>query len=133
MDVDENGLYRYNYFDQYWTENERFPFLIKVNEKYGGFAFVRKLKHETGSSYYSMAEFFILKKYRKIGVGKQSAFQLFNFFPGEWEISEVEENIPSQWFWRRIISEYTNGRYIETEKKNGRGPVQRFYSMEDTM
>ena len=32
-------------------------------------------------------------------------------FPGGWEISQWENNLPAQNFWRQIISEYTNEKY----------------------
>jgi predicted acetyltransferase len=102
--------------------------LVKINEKYAGFALVRKIIHEDKDNkfHYSMAEFFILKKYRKSGVGKQTAFHLFDLFPGTWEVAEIKENIPAQKFWRKIISEYTNDNYKEIQKDDWEGPIQSF-------
>ncbi|WP_200411173.1 GNAT family N-acetyltransferase [Virgibacillus salexigens] len=125
-DVNDQGLYGYKYFDHYWTEPERFPFLIRVNGNYAGFALVRKITQEgeNPESYFSMAEFFVMKKYRKDGVGRKTAFYLFNSFPGKWEVAEMEENVPAQKFWRKIISEYTRGNYKEIQKNDWEGPVQ---------
>lgn len=127
-DVDEHGLYGYKYFDHYWTEPGHFPFLIKVNGNYAGFALVRKLIQEgkNAESYFSMAEFFIMKKYRKGGVGRHAAFYLFDSFPGKWEVAEIKENNPAQKFWRKIISEYTNNHYEEVQKADWDGPIQIF-------
>ena len=126
-DVDEQGVYGYTYLDNYWTEpDERFPFLVKVDGKYAGFALIRKIK-KGSEFYYSMAEFFILKKYRKKGIGKQVAFQLFNLFPGIWEVAEIEENISAQKFWRKVISEYTNNDFNEFEKDDWQVHIQTFH------
>jgi len=67
LDVNEQGLYGYEYFDHYWTEPERFPFLIKVNGNYAGFALVRKITQEGENyePYFEMAEFFVMKKIPK--------------------------------------------------------------------
>jgi len=128
VDVDEQGSYGYTYLDNYWTEpDERFPFLVKVDGKYAGFALIRKIKKGI-DFYYSMAEFFIMKKYRKNGIGRHAAFQLFNIFSGHWEVAEIEENLSAQKFWRKVISEYTNNDYKEFEKDDWKGPIQTFIS-----
>ncbi|MEC0109102.1 hypothetical protein P4H27_19250 [Paenibacillus taichungensis] len=63
-DVEEDGLYGAYPLEDYWIEkNHRFPYLIKQNNKYVGFVLVR-LFETAERDYYSIAEFFILKKYR---------------------------------------------------------------------
>ncbi|MFD3450112.1 GNAT family N-acetyltransferase [Microbacteriaceae bacterium 4G12] len=126
-DVNERGLYEYTYLDDYWREPTRFPFLINVNDVYAGFALIREVT-ENDRTYYSMAEFFVMKKYRRNGTGKQAAFQLFRHFPGCWQVAEMEENIPAQAFWRNIIAAYTNNKYEEIRKKDWDGPIQTFIS-----
>lgn len=36
-DLDENGRYGYKYLDNYWQEENRHPFFIKVDDKLAGF------------------------------------------------------------------------------------------------
>lgn len=126
-DVNEHGVYDYMFLDHYWTEPDRIPFFVKVNEKYAGFVLLRILKNQE-REYYSIAEFFIMRKYRRCRVGKKVAFQLFHQFQGEWEISEIEQNVSAQEFWRRVISEYTNNNYQEIRREDWDGPVQIFTS-----
>jgi predicted acetyltransferase len=127
-DVNEQGEYGYKYFYNYWTEPERFPFLITVDEKYAGFALVRKKTQDNKNKEfcYSMAEFFVMRKYRKSGVGKQTAFYLFDLFPGKWEVAQVKKNIPAQKFWIKVISDYTNKNYTEIQRDDWEGPIQSF-------
>lgn len=135
-DLDESGLFGYEVLDRYWTEPERFPFLFRINGQLAGFALVRKGSYfpDLDADYASMptlvAEFFILRKYRCQGMGAAAAKELFDRFPGRWEVSEVEENLPAQKFWRRVIEDYTGGQYEEVSVDNDRwrGPVQIFYS-----
>jgi len=126
-DVDEHGLYGYKYLDHYWTEADRYPFLIKVNGKLAGFVLVRK-KGTNSSNYsiYSIAEFFVMKKYRKAGVGKKVANLVFDMFEGEWKVGQIESNVPAQRFWRKVISEYTTGKFEEVREADWDGPIQRF-------
>jgi predicted acetyltransferase len=119
-DVEENGLFgAYPYLDDYWKEeNYRFPYIIKKDEKYAGFVFVRFIESEE-RNYFSIAEFFIMKKYRREGVGKTVAEQIFNLHKGQWEVYQKESNKPAQLFWNKIINEYTKGRFKE-RSENGR-------------
>lgn len=127
-DVNEDGLYGYKYLDYYWTVPGHFPFLIKVDGRLAGFALVREVAEEVAQrpSYYKISEFFILKKYRQEGIGKQAAFYLFDLFPGTWEVAELETNLPAQFFWRKVIAAYTNSNYTEIRKEHWHGPIQQF-------
>lgn len=126
-DVNENGLYDYKYVDHYWTEEGRHPYFVKVSGKLAGFLLVRGIEaSDLSAPGYSMAEFFILKKYRKRGIGKQAAFQVFEWFRGKWSIAWLEKNLPAQNFWTTIISEYKAGEFSETTYAGN--PAIEFYS-----
>jgi predicted acetyltransferase len=66
-----------------------------------------------------MVDFFILKKYRRQGIGQYVAYSLFDQFPGEWQVSEIAHNLPAQAFWRKIISRYRNGDFREELTEHG--------------
>lgn len=111
-DVNEHGLYGYTYFDYYWTEDTRHPFFIRVDGALAGFVLINEYCYvvkEPGTK--SIAEFFVMRKYRRKGIGKSVAFQVFDRFPGKWEVIQHGENEPSKVFWEEIIREYTNGKY----------------------
>jgi predicted acetyltransferase len=73
----------------------------------------------------SITEFFIMRKYRRQGVGKWVATAVFNKLPAKWEVRVVTKNIPAQKFWRQTIAEYTSNQFEETELDNDdwQGPV----------
>lgn len=128
-DVDSQGLYGYEHLDLYWTEEGRYPFMFYVNGKIAGFVLVRRNSaDELNDCYYSIAEFFVVKKYRGQGIGKKAAIHMFNLFPGIWEVDEMETNKPAQVFWRKVIHDYTHGDFEEIRKISWNGPVQRFRS-----
>ena len=113
-DINEYGYFGYPYIDNYWTEEGRYPYFIRVDGKIAGFILVRSYcEYNNLELPHNIAEFFVLKKYRHKGVGKESAFMIFDEYHGEWEISQWDNNFPAQKFWKKVISEYANGQYKE--------------------
>ena len=114
LDVKEDGLFEpYASLREYWdNENERFPYFIKVGERYLGFVLVKYITL-SDRNYFSMAEFFIMRKYRRKGIGRSIAEQVFNMHKGQWQIYQKESNRPAQVFWRKIITDYTKGQFKE--------------------
>lgn len=127
-DIDEFGLYGYRYLDHYWTEPGRHAFFIRVSGLIAGFALVHTLGERDGLLIFSMAEFFVLRKFRRKGVGGHAARALFDRLPGEWRVPQEAPNVAAQAFWRRVIGQYTQGRFEETQEAGWNGPVQVFRS-----
>ena len=109
-DVDESGRFDYPHLDLYWTEPERHPFLIRADGKLAGLVLVRA---GVGDEPTSIAEFFVMRKYRRRGVGRIAAHQVFSLFPGRWRVQQSPRNAGAQAFWRKVIGEYTGGRFEE--------------------
>lgn len=128
-DVDAQGRFTDEYLERYWTEPNRYPFRVMVDGKHAGFVLVRGIPgQQNGEIIHAVAEFFIMKKYRRQGIGQQVASSIFDQFPGSWQVAEIEENLPAQKFWRRVIGEYTSGRYQEVRRPDWEGPIQIFTS-----
>jgi len=113
-DVEENGLFAaYSNLDDYWKEdNNNFPYILQKDEKYVGFLLVRFIESEQ-RQYFSIAEFFVMKKYRRKGIGKAAAYQIFSLHKGSWEVFQKETNKPAQLFWKSVIDEFTLGKFSE--------------------
>ncbi|MBQ2954409.1 MAG: GNAT family N-acetyltransferase [Clostridia bacterium] len=111
-DVSEYGYFGYPHIDDYWNEPGRYPFFIRVDGKLAGLALVRSCCEYAQLAHpHCMAEFFVMRKYRRRGVGRIAAGMVFDRFPGGWEVSQWRSNLPAQRFWQRVISGYTHGRY----------------------
>ena len=111
-DVDTHGWYGYGYLDHYWMEPTRHPFFIKVDGKLAGFVLVNAYCYylkDTDAQ--SIAEFFVMRKYRRLGVGKTVAREVFEKFPGKWEVLQHGANAPSIQFWETVVGEYTDGNF----------------------
>jgi predicted acetyltransferase len=125
-DVDDSGRFTYEYLDLYWVESERKPFLIRAGDHWAGFVLVRSEKQTNLESVHYIAEFFVLRKFRRKGIGRMAAFQAFDLFPGKWRVGELTENLPAQSFWRQVIGEYCSGNYQEIHPPEWDGPMQEF-------
>ena len=126
-DLDNQAYYGYPYLDRYWVEPGRAPFLVRVDGALAGFVLVFEYSL-LGQAGHMIAEFFVLRKYRRLGVGRAAAFAAFERFPGHWEVSQINENLPAQRFWRSVLTEYTHGEYREVvlADEQWHGPVQSF-------
>jgi predicted acetyltransferase len=130
---DDTGQFQYPYLDRYWIEPERLPYLVRVNGGLAGFVLLRRgtyfpqqLINDHGGML--VAEFFVMKAFRRRGVGSQAALDLFARFPGRWEIAQETSNQAGQAFWWKLISDYCGGEFKEYVLDNDSwcGPVQVF-------
>ncbi|GAB2560107.1 GNAT family N-acetyltransferase [Gracilibacillus alcaliphilus] len=115
-DVNQYGFYGYRFLDHYWTESGRFPFFILVDNTLAGFILVSDhcyVLNEANS--HSIAEFFIMRKYRKARIGSKAASLIFKRFTGYWEVLVHPENHAANQFWREVIGEFTAENYRATE------------------
>jgi predicted acetyltransferase len=53
---------------------------------------------------YDVHEFFVLREFRRRGVGQRMANHIWNEYPGEWLIRALEANTPALAFWRAAIA-----------------------------
>jgi predicted acetyltransferase len=96
-DVDPHGEYLHRYLDEYWNDSDRKAFLFRVDGAWAGLALVF-----TGDPR-DIAEFFVMRKYRRHGVASQAASELFERFPGRWTVRQQLLNPAATAFWRKAI------------------------------
>ncbi len=128
-DVGEDGVYHNISLDETWNDPVAHTYLVRVDGMLAGLAIVIERSHFTGATDVTyMDEFFVMRKYRRLGVGKEAAARLFDLSPGRWEVAEVVQNTGALAFWRQVIGEYTGGRYEERFEESDlwHGPVQTF-------
>lgn len=111
----DNGLYHLgNYIDLYWEEENRYPYILKNNDKVVGFVLVRFNEENM----YEIGEFFVKEEYRKLKAGTYMANEMFKRFHGKWEIRTLLKNKPAQEFWRKVVNEVSNGVFEEKLIRN---------------
>ena len=132
-DVDDHGSFGYDWLGHYWIEDGRYPFLVRVGGKIAGFALVRQLEQNgtpDREPLHEITDLFILRRFRRRGVGRVLARRMFDMFPGRWSVREREVNAPAHAFWRSVVTEYTRGHFEEKRERSEtfRGMIQRFHS-----
>jgi predicted acetyltransferase len=102
-----DGRFGYQHLDSYWEDPDRYPFLILSDGKLAGFALVRKgsaISNE--SDVWDMAEFFIVRGLRRLGLGTRASREIWTSFPGKWEVRVIDLNQKALKFWARAIHEF---------------------------
>ena len=128
QDLDLHGEYGYA-LDRYWQRSDCWPYVFRVGGQYAGFALVDRRVRIPGDEFW-MDQFFVLKKYRRRGVGSTAAIAVLDSHHGRWQIGQMAGNLAAQAFWRRLVASYTRAGYAEEQITTGwwQGYVQRFSS-----
>ncbi len=132
-DVEDDGVFHYISFGDVWEDNRAHVFIVRVDGRLAGVAIVIERSHFSGDTDVTfMDEFFVMRKYRRTGVGSAFATRLFDRFPGRWEVAEVAPNTDGAAFWRAVIGTYTSGKFDERIEDSDKwiGPVQTFDARE---
>jgi predicted acetyltransferase len=109
VETGEDGRFGFNKLHLYWSDPKRHPFLIKCRGKLAGFVLVKQGSEITeGDCVWDMAEFFVLRRYRRYGVGTEAARQIWSRYPGRWEVRVMESNRAAHEFWARAIYSVLN-------------------------
>jgi len=70
---------------KYWQEANTFPFIIKYKDELVGFVIIDKQVCNSANDF-NIAQFFILRRFKGLGLGRQIAFQCFDSFHGKWDV-----------------------------------------------
>jgi predicted acetyltransferase len=118
IELNPKGRFDYEKLPLYWSEPEsRFPFLIRSGGRDVGFALVtRGSPASDDPETLDVAEFFVLRRYRRSAIGARAAAMLWNRMRGPWTVRVSEANRAGVPFWSRTIAAYTNGAMSETTK-----------------
>ncbi|MEA2694021.1 MAG: hypothetical protein QOJ16_3408 [Acidobacteriota bacterium] len=118
IELGPDGRYGYPALALYWSEPERrFPFLIRCDARVAGFALAQRGSPATDDpDVFDVAELFVLRRYRRSGVGRRAAVLLWNRLPGRWLVRVSEGNLRALPFWAGVIAEFTEGAATEFKR-----------------
>jgi predicted acetyltransferase len=124
-EVSAEGLFAYDALDSYWREDGRVAFTIQSDGRLAGFALTNRWSALDRPLDRAVGEFFVLRKYRRHGVGSRAAKLLFERFPGRWEVGVAWYNPPALAFWRAVVPTVADGPVEEWPGDGQRwtGPV----------
>jgi predicted acetyltransferase len=118
IELKDEGRFGYERLPLYWSEpDRRFPFLIRCDGRLAGFALAtRGSPASDDPDVLDVAEFFVVRRYRRSGVARHAALLLWKRLPGRWFVRVSEANADAVPFWTRVIAEYTNGTMVESTR-----------------
>lgn len=84
----------------------------KEGSKIVGFSIVESI-----DGYFEIVDFYVVPAYRKKMVATM-AFAVFNKHHGPWRVRQIPGSEAATKFWRKVIGEYTNENYTESQIEN---------------
>jgi predicted acetyltransferase len=125
IDTQADGSYSYD-TASVWAKGYE-AYLAKIGDAIAGFALVGSADEWLGDTgAHDVHEFFVIRRYRRSGVGQSMAAYLWNEHSGKWLVRVLELNTPAVRFWRAAISRHSAGAYKE-EGRIVKGRPWRFF------
>ncbi|MGZ6019865.1 MAG: GNAT family N-acetyltransferase [Phenylobacterium sp.] len=127
-ELQEDGRFApYPYLDSYWSDGDRTPYLIRADGHLAGFALVNRVSHSGLPLDWAVAEFFVVRKHRRGGVGCAAATRAIRARPGLWEMAVARKNTAALPFWRRVAQAIAGPSVEEIDRDDDlwNGPIIR--------
>jgi predicted acetyltransferase len=117
VDVGPDGRFGYPALERYVREPQaRFAYLIRAGSQLAGFALAQRGSPMTDDpSDLDVAEFFVLRRHRRAGVGQRAARLLWERTRGHWIVRVAADNLPARAFWRATIAAYSGAPLSERQ------------------
>ena len=130
LELRSDGRFGYCGLSLYWSEPGRHPFLVWVEGKLAGLILVKRGSEISGDEMvWDVVEFFVLRGYRRRGIGTRIAHEVWRRFPGQWEVRVMESNLVARDFWAHAISTLT-GQAIKPVRVEKDGQSWTLFSFE---
>jgi predicted acetyltransferase len=127
-EVGADGRFGYDRLAHYWSEPERrFAYVIRNGAEIAGFALACIGSPASDDpTVLDVAEFFVLRRHRRFGVGQRAAYLLWNALPGNWTVRVSMGNAGGLAFWQTAVQTYTEGRWSEKAMPGNHHPWRVF-------
>ena len=120
VELGKDGRFGYPDLSLYWSEPDRHPFLLRIDDRLAGLVLVKNDSQIFGDeTVWDMAEFFIVRGYRRRGIGIQTAHEIWRRFPGPWQIRVMQTNDSARQFWMHVIEAFAGDGFQSSSFVNG--------------
>lgn len=128
---DQEGKFGYDSskFDVYWVLEDHIPYFIYVGSELAGFVLVRRYPNDLST--YDIDQFFVLRKFKGQGVGKEALAKVIDIFPGNWQIRVLLQNSGALHFWKSAVFNLVGDEY-SLSKENDVDLLMLFIRFEKT-
>jgi predicted acetyltransferase len=127
--VDAGGRFAQTILDDYFANSAKAPFVVRADSHIAGFILVSSEPIlERPAPTKRVKEFFVMRGFRRQGVGLAAAEQVFKLYPGAWEVGVVARNTAAARFWETAIAQYTRNAYRRVDRDDAvwSGPIFSF-------
>jgi predicted acetyltransferase len=116
-----DGRFGYPHLESYLSGvGDRFAFLIRYRKAVAGFALVtRGSPVAEEPDVLDLAEYFVLRRFRRVGLGSAAAGLLWDRLPAVWTVRAAVVHSDAVAFWRAVVAAYTHGTASESERRLG--------------
>lgn len=103
ISMTETGRFRFDpaSLDAYWEDAAHHAFLIRADGELAGFLLVQPCAADPGCR--DVEQFFVLRRFRRSGVGADAFRQCLQALPGRWQVRVLPENQPAYAFWQGVV------------------------------
>lgn len=95
----------------YFEDGYYIPFIIEQNTETIGFFVIGKKENKHPDADNFLAEYYIIPKFRRQGIGKDIAKRILKQYGTKWSLFVLAENVQAYSFWESVINEI--GSFIE--------------------
>jgi predicted acetyltransferase len=114
--IDSTGLHRFDVLDLFFEKEGLTPFFIQTEGEIIGFILIQSGPYSNPEhADYVLNSFFILRKYRRRGIGIAVASKFFELYPGRYCCGQLKSNIPAVQFWKKVYAKH-NLNVFELER-----------------
>jgi predicted acetyltransferase len=78
---------------------------------------------------WDLSEFFVVRRYRRRGIGTQVAHEVWKRFPETWEVRVMHSNTSARHFWARAIQMFT-GEVVHSDSVHKGDECWQLFSFE---
>jgi predicted acetyltransferase len=107
-----HGTYGYRYLDHYFLDDAREACFVLVDGELAGFTMTSRL----AGGARTMSEFFVVRSWRRRGVGTAVAHEVFARHPGRWRVAFDDTNAPAGAFWPEVCAAAARGKVKRVRK-----------------
>lgn len=102
LKINDCGKFVYDGLEYYFKTEELRPFFIYFKNEIAGFILLNSGRYVPMVIDYSVHEFFILKSFRKKGIGSMAINKIFEIYKGKYKIVQLAKNRLAIEFWTNL-------------------------------
>ncbi|RKP47959.1 GNAT family N-acetyltransferase [Cohnella endophytica] len=128
--VDDMGMHRFDVMDLFFEKEGLTPYLVRLDGEITGCILIQSGQYTNPEhADYVLNSFFILKRYRRRGIGMAVAGRLFSQYPGRYCCAQLKSNVPAVRFWKKVYAERLLDVFEIEREEDGNAILEQFFAV----